>query len=174
MLRLIEVQKRYSHLSREEFVEKVKCEWLVTEHQFHHIDSDAETTIFRAQDPSEIESLSSPFPFEMLHSPDILVYPMIQRIPHSNPKLITVGRAKTNDIVIPDRSVSKAHASFDFDSKTNRRILYDLDSTNGTYLRGERLIPRVGYPVKTGDRIVFGKVAYTYYVARSFYDVFLS
>ncbi|MEO8633905.1 MAG: FHA domain-containing protein [Gemmatimonadales bacterium] len=51
--------------------------------------------------------------------------------------VVNVGRAEYNDIVVPDDSVSSTHA------KLQRRegiwVLTDTDSTNGTWVDGERL-----------------------------------
>jgi pSer/pThr/pTyr-binding forkhead associated (FHA) protein len=48
-----------------------------------------------------------------------------------------IGRAEYNDLVVPDESVSTSHA------KLQRRegvwVLVDLESTNGTYVDGERV-----------------------------------
>ncbi|RME79112.1 MAG: FHA domain-containing protein [Planctomycetota bacterium] len=173
MLKVQDILNRYSHLSREEFLEKVKWEWLVTDSKAEIDDEDAKTTVFKLQNMDRIKEMAQDHVFD-LSTPELQVYPLIKRIPNPNSPVITVGRAKTNDIVIPDNSVSKVHAYFSINESSGRRVIYDMDSTNGTYLRGERLIPHVAYPLKTGDRIIFGNVAYTYFTARSFYDVFLS
>ncbi|HEX9705992.1 MAG TPA: FHA domain-containing protein [Gemmatimonadales bacterium] len=51
--------------------------------------------------------------------------------------VVNIGRADYNDVLIPDTSVSTAHA------KLQRRegvwVLVDLDSTNGTFVDGERV-----------------------------------
>jgi hypothetical protein len=53
------------------------------------------------------------------------------------PGLVYVGRTSNNDIVIPDPTVSAHHASIERTSQGI--ILRDLDSRNGTYLRGMRV-----------------------------------
>src|SRR5213082_1201574 len=59
-----------------------------------------------------------------------------QRLPVKTP-VVNLGRADYNDIVLPDPSVSTSHA------KLQRRegvwVLVDLDSTNGTFVDGERV-----------------------------------
>src|SRR5436190_1719468 len=59
-----------------------------------------------------------------------------QRFPVRTP-VFNIGRADYNDIVLPDPSVSTAHA------KLQRRegvwVVVDLDSTNGTFVDGERV-----------------------------------
>src|SRR5436305_3244403 len=61
---------------------------------------------------------------------------MGRRLPVKTP-VVNLGRADYNDIVLPDPSVSTSHA------KLQRRegvwVLVDLDSTNGTFVEGERV-----------------------------------
>jgi pSer/pThr/pTyr-binding forkhead associated (FHA) protein len=73
---------------------------------------------------------------------------LVIKTPHAN-----IGRADYNDLVIPDPSVSTSHA------KLQRRegmwVLLDLDSTNGTFVDGERVKGEAplapGAPVRFGD-----------------------
>jgi pSer/pThr/pTyr-binding forkhead associated (FHA) protein len=59
-----------------------------------------------------------------------------RRLPVKTP-VVNLGRADYNDIMLPDPSVSTSHA------KLQRRegvwVLVDLDSTNGTFVDGERV-----------------------------------
>jgi pSer/pThr/pTyr-binding forkhead associated (FHA) protein len=68
--------------------------------------------------------------------------------------VVNIGRADYNDIVIADASVSTAHA------KLQRRegvwVLVDLDSTNGTFLDGERVTGEA--PVPPGATVRLGDV----------------
>ena len=68
---------------------------------------------------------------------------------------ISIGRNKQSSIVINHPSVSKDHAIIEFDSDFIA-TLKDLNSSNGTYLNGEKL---QNNPVKlrTNDKIIFGK-----------------
>jgi len=52
--------------------------------------------------------------------------------------LISVGRTEQNEICIPDRSVSKRHAMLVRDG--NEYQLHDFNSTNGTFVDGERIM----------------------------------
>ena len=65
-----------------------------------------------------------------------------------------IGRADYNDLVLPDESVSTSHA------KLQRRegvwVLMDLDSTNGTYVDGERI--SADTPIAPGTLVRFGDV----------------
>jgi pSer/pThr/pTyr-binding forkhead associated (FHA) protein len=69
--------------------------------------------------------------------------------------VVNIGRADYNDFVLPDESVSTTHA------KLQRRegvwVLVDLDSTNGTFVDGERVKGEA--PLAPGTNVRFGDVA---------------
>ncbi len=74
------------------------------------------------------------------------------------PPVVNIGRADYNDLVVPDPSVSTSHA------KLQRRegvwVLVDLDSTNGSFVDGERVKGEAplapGATVRLGDvQLVF-------------------
>jgi len=80
-----------------------------------------------------------------------------QRLAVKTP-VVNIGRADYNDLVVPDPSVSTSHA------KLQRRegvwVLVDLDSTNGTFVDGERVKGEAplapGATVRLGDvQLVF-------------------
>jgi len=66
-----------------------------------------------------------------------------------------IGRADYNDLVIPDESVSTTHA------KLQRRegiwVLVDLDSTNGTFVDGDRVQGET--PLSPGVTVRFGDIS---------------
>ena len=68
--------------------------------------------------------------------------------------IANIGRADYNDLVVPDPSVSTSHA------KLQRRegvwMLVDLDSTNGTFVDGERV--KGESPLAPGATVRFGDV----------------
>jgi hypothetical protein len=67
-------------------------------------------------------------------------------------KEIIIGRDIANDIVLNDAEVSRRHAHLI--QEGNRYTIEDLNSTNGTYIDGQRLIgPHV---LATGEIIMFG------------------
>jgi pSer/pThr/pTyr-binding forkhead associated (FHA) protein len=77
-----------------------------------------------------------------------------QRVQVRTP-IVNIGRADYNDIVLPDESVSTSHA------KLQRRegvwVLVDLESTNGTWVDGERVKDDV--PLAPGAVVRFGDVS---------------
>ncbi|NJD60031.1 MAG: FHA domain-containing protein, partial [Anaerolineae bacterium] len=65
---------------------------------------------------------------------------------------IAIGRDITNDIVINDAEVSRRHAHLTLED--GRYTIEDLNSTNGTYIDGQRLIgPHV---LAVGEILMFG------------------
>jgi len=77
-----------------------------------------------------------------------------QRVVVKTP-VVNIGRADYNDLVFPDESVSTTHA------KLQRRegvwVLVDLDSTNGTFVDGERIKGEA--PLAPGAGVRLGEIA---------------
>ncbi|MDJ0678726.1 MAG: FHA domain-containing protein [Xenococcaceae cyanobacterium MO_167.B52] len=53
--------------------------------------------------------------------------------------------------------VSRLHAYVTWDNYTNSFTIVDDNSTNGTILNNQTLTPQQSYPLKTGDRLEFGR-----------------
>ncbi len=66
---------------------------------------------------------------------------------------LTVGRRSDNAVLIKDRSVSSHHAELSI--QDGQGLLSDLNSTNGTYVNGERIAHSI---LRAGDRVRFGNV----------------
>jgi pSer/pThr/pTyr-binding forkhead associated (FHA) protein len=60
-----------------------------------------------------------------------------------------------------ESGVSRRHARLAV--QEGRRFISDLNSTNFTFLNGEKLQPARLYPLKHGDEIRFGLLALIYY-----------
>lgn len=71
---------------------------------------------------------------------------------------ITVGRALTNDIVLDDLNVSRAHCEF---QRKNARFwgVADLGSTNGTLVNGKHI---ASVTLNEGDRITVGTTTFLF------------
>jgi putative nucleotidyltransferase with HDIG domain len=71
--------------------------------------------------------------------------------------LIRVGRLSSLELAIDDSSVSRKHA--ELYSKNNNWFLKDLESTNGSYINGNR-VQQTPQIVKPRDILQFGKIAF--------------
>ncbi len=75
----------------------------------------------------------------------------------------TIGRAQDNGLAVPDGSVSSKHARI---LRTDDGfVIEDLQSRNGTYVNGERIVEGQR-KLSDGDLIRVGKVIMTFNVAR--------
>jgi adenylate cyclase len=72
----------------------------------------------------------------------------------------TVGRSKDNDLVIPDRCMSRNHAILQATAAGEYNLI-DLGSRNGTFVNGRRVI--IPVLLKNGDRLAFGKTEAEFY-----------
>lgn len=72
----------------------------------------------------------------------------------------SIGRAVDNDVVLDQKSVSRRHAQIRWDS--NRYVLEDLGSTNGTSVSGERT---GRWHLKDGEEVAFGGVRFIFRLA---------
>jgi outer membrane biosynthesis protein TonB len=70
---------------------------------------------------------------------------------------VLVGRAESCDFVINSNIVSAVHAVLEITPKGVK--LYDMNSRNGTYINGQKIITQ---EVKVGDTVAFGNVKFTF------------
>jgi two-component system, cell cycle response regulator len=92
----------------------------------------------------------------------VLIYPPGQNIGRKyelKNKVITLGRDQGNDIVVPSDSVSRRHARLNMDG--NRRLLTDLESTNGSYVNDQPIMSQI---LKNGDQVKIGDTIFKYLV----------
>src|SRR5215213_8621523 len=71
---------------------------------------------------------------------------------------ISIGRDKTNDIRIPDRSISRRHCLIKTDGETFTVI--DFESFNGTFVNGEAVKEQF---LNHGDRVTLGDVRFLFF-----------
>jgi hypothetical protein len=67
---------------------------------------------------------------------------------------LAIGRAESNDLPLPDESVSEEHAFIDWDGR--QVTITDLGSKNGTFVAGVRLPPQERYPWQGGAPVRIG------------------
>ena len=81
----------------------------------------------------------------------VKIYPLIRAV-------INIGRRLENDLVIDDPRVSRNHAQLR--AVEGNYVLFDLNSTGGTFVNGSRISETIIYP---NDSISLGGVILTYY-----------
>jgi hypothetical protein len=77
------------------------------------------------------------------------------------PIAITVGRARTCDVVVDNYSVSKLHATIAHDHDRDLYVIADEGSRNGTRIDGNP-VDRVGGALYAGARVSFGAASYLF------------
>lgn len=70
------------------------------------------------------------------------------------PDTVTIGRLKTNALVLDNPGVSRHHLRIDGDPSGTVFVMEDLQSLNGTYVGGRKVSACV---LKNGDEIHLGK-----------------
>jgi hypothetical protein len=111
---------------------------------------------------NEIRGLAARDDLEMRLDDEVLnarVIPVGKREADSPGHMIFLGRSPTNDVVISDTMVSKLHAYFCQLPGENEYQLVDMNSTNGTFVNGEKLLPSVKKTLCDADEVAFGPEA---------------
>jgi len=81
----------------------------------------------------------------------VKVYPLVKGI-------INIGRRLENHLVVADLRVSRSHAQLR--AINGQFVLFDLNSTRGTYVNGQRIAQAILYP---DDTISLGGVTLTFH-----------
>ena len=83
------------------------------------------------------------------------------------PGMITVGRARNNDVVLPSREVSSFHAWFSHEGGTWK--VCDAESSNGTTVEGAPALKPL--PVPTGAEVCFARVRCRFFLPPGFVEL---
>ncbi|MBB6628745.1 FHA domain-containing protein [Nocardioides sp. KIGAM211] len=70
-------------------------------------------------------------------------------------RVLTIGRTRSNDVVLDDPLVSRQHATLEPGAPA---VLRDLESFNGTFVNGHRIDGAV--PLAVGDEVIVGHQAF--------------
>lgn len=79
---------------------------------------------------------------------------------------VTIGRSSKNEITLPDRAVSRAHARVRF--QKNSWVIEDLGSSNGIFFNGQRIASKALQP---GDIVQIARTALRFMKVNSFAEV---
>jgi DNA-binding NtrC family response regulator len=80
---------------------------------------------------------------------------IFESYPLSSPGPISIGRSEEADVRIVDELASRMHARVHVDP-SGKLTVEDLDSSNGTFVRGERIAPGSRTPFLLGEAITIG------------------
>jgi hypothetical protein len=106
-------------------------------------------------DGLEDKTVGVDFTYKLQPNPFAAVTPLIKSERNALPGII-VGRTSTCDIIVKSTRVSKTHAWL---QKTDESwTITDNNSTNGTWINGERLDPKKPHLLRDNDRLVIGAV----------------
>lgn len=175
MSRLFEYLVEVRATTREAFAEKYPNAFLVLQQSGDQVASAGGQWSFKTQTISNTSMQAaqvmakegvriSP---ELAHSE---VFPVVKSLSNPWPERISVGRARNNDIVLQDNSVSKLHGHF-VHSPTGATMLVDAGSRNGIWINSRQLAAGQSIPVAPGDTITFGGTALTYLDAAGLWDL---
>ena len=82
----------------------------------------------------------------------------------SSVHLVTIGRSRDSDVIIPERSVSRRHAVMKR-SDDGHYLILDAGSSNGTSVNGRNVLTRGAgppTPVALGDTLRLGSLEFTF------------
>ncbi len=84
-------------------------------------------------------------------------------------KPVLIGRLHECDVLVNDYTVSGEHAHFTAGRIPGIYYLTDLGSTNGTWIDDDRLEPHQPVLLKSGQRVVMGRVVFVFFRAGDFH-----
>lgn len=99
-----------------------------------------------------------------LVSDDSEVFELVKSGDNESPN-VCIGRAKRNDIVIEDDTISSLHAIVEVTSNFDegeRHTLVDQGSSNGTWVNQEKLEANKEWPLRGGDCVRLGQRVFYY------------
>ncbi|MBF0146722.1 MAG: FHA domain-containing protein [Magnetococcales bacterium] len=96
------------------------------------------------------------------------IYPLVvSETEETSHPVLRIGRAETNDIIMPEGSISNRHATIDLLGPGQYRLT-DLGSTNGTFINNKP-IPKQGQDLLDGQRIKMGRFEFLFLFPGSLY-----
>jgi hypothetical protein len=145
----------FKGLGPEQFLATYKHPFLVE----NYLAPSSKIKLGRVETISELELNDIPPPSSNQDDESLLqarVIPLEKRDIDSSERMIFVGRSANNDIVLPNKMVSKLHAYFSQVPGSGVIQVVDMNSTNGTFVNGTRIAPSVKSSLQDEDVISFG------------------
>jgi hypothetical protein len=108
---------------------------------------------------TQFELLGDSDPAEHTGSLSTLVYPLRSKV-----HIVSLGRGAENDVVIPDRSISRHHA-FLKRAAAGGYLMLDAGSSNGTMINGRTVLAKgagAASAVAAGDTVRLGRLEFTF------------
>lgn len=121
--------------------------------------------VFSTPDDEETATSLAPLPVipPARGAASVLVVPAAK----GSGRVLSLGRARESDVVVPEMSVSRKHATLT--AKGDGFVLTDAGASNGTRVNG-RPAPSGGYLLSSGDIVAFGDVECVFLEAEAFWD----
>ena len=99
-------------------------------------------------------------------------FALVKAVHNPWPDRISIGRARNNDVVLADSSVSKLHLHL-VRSPDGSFAVQDSGSRNGTQVAGVRARPGEIIPLKFGDLLTIGALHLTYIASGELHSLLL-
>ena len=103
------------------------------------------------------------------YAPSVVRYTeLTHRVSSVNSSWISIGRTSENDVGVNDYTVSRLHARF---RKVEGAgfVIEDLESVNGTAVEGTWVEAQKPIPIRSGQSVRFGRLAFTFMSPSDFY-----
>ena len=150
----------HKHLSRDDFLAKVGVPHiLVTEKQAVRDEEAGFMTVKFTKEVLSESAEAQTFVLPVRKRPDANAFAM----------MVTLGRAPNNDLVLDHQKVSKFHAYFN--ETGSDWFITDGNSSNGTFVNGERLKPGDRTPIGDNTDLSFSQfLSYRFVLPGSMYE----
>ena len=85
---------------------------------------------------------------------------------HGTPTLVAIGRAQSNDVMIPEFAMSQKHCQFE---QVERKVMVsDIGSLNGTYVNGCKLENESVMEIRNLDVLILGRFQFQFFTSSGF------
>jgi hypothetical protein len=164
MLTLSELRREAAVSTAEAFAQRYQRPILVLRSLAEQVDA-WEPDNFKTrhfQTPSLGDTLRQAAPGEQTLPPLGTVYLVEKGLGRPYPDRITVGRTKTNDVVLALPGISKLHAYFTWSADRATYFVTDADATNGTQVDGKPATPGVPVLLRDATRLTLGPYEFSF------------